>query len=101
MNIPVYLGLSILEISKIEMYEFCYDYIKPYYEGKAQLHYLDTESFIVYKKAEDVYAEIAKDVNIKFDTLNHKAERPLNDTNWIRTHNHLVRKRVSECLFMN
>ena len=32
MNKPVYLGLSILEISKTLVYEFCYDYIKPKYQ---------------------------------------------------------------------
>ena len=37
MNKPVYLGLSILEISKIVMYEFSYDYIKPKYDKKAKL----------------------------------------------------------------
>ena len=31
---PVYLGLSMLGISKTIMYEFCYDYIKPKYRGK-------------------------------------------------------------------
>ena len=32
MNKPVYLGLSILDISKTLMYEFWYDYIKPKYQ---------------------------------------------------------------------
>ena len=50
MNKPVYLGLSILELSKILMYEFCYDYIKPKYGEKAKLCYVDTNSFIVYIK---------------------------------------------------
>ena len=36
MNKPVYLGLSILEISKTRMYEFWYDYIKPKYRYKAK-----------------------------------------------------------------
>ena len=31
MNKPVYLGLSILDLSKNVMYEFCYDYVKPKY----------------------------------------------------------------------
>ena len=38
MNKPVYFGLSILELSKVLMYEFCYDYIKPKYDGKAKLY---------------------------------------------------------------
>ena len=37
MKKPVYLGLSILEISKIVMYELWYDYLKPKYGEKAKL----------------------------------------------------------------
>ena len=49
-NKPVYLGLSILELSKILMYEFWYGYVKPKYVEKAKLCYMDTDSFIVYNK---------------------------------------------------
>ena len=55
MNKPVYLGLSILEISKTLMYEFWYDYIKPKYQNDAKLCYKDTDSFIIYIKTEEVY----------------------------------------------
>ena len=48
MNKPVYLVLSILEISKIVLYEFWYDYVKQKYIKKAKLCYMDTDSFIVY-----------------------------------------------------
>ena len=47
MNKPIYLGLSILEISKILMYEFWYDYMKPKYNGNVKLCYMDTDSFIM------------------------------------------------------
>ena len=47
MNKPIYLGLSILDISKITMYEFWYDYVKIKYEDKARLCYMDTDSFVV------------------------------------------------------
>ena len=40
---PVYLGLSILELSKILTYEFCYDYVKAKYGVKAKLYYMDTD----------------------------------------------------------
>ena len=50
MNKPVYLRLLILELSKILMYYFWYDYVKPKYVEKGKLFYLDTDSFIVYKK---------------------------------------------------
>ena len=54
MNKPVYLGLSILDLSKIVMYEFWYDYIKPKYGENAKLFYMVTGSFIVHVKTEDV-----------------------------------------------
>ena len=41
----VYLGTSILEISKIVMYEFQYDHLKPRSVEKAKLCYIDTDSF--------------------------------------------------------
>ena len=48
MNKPVYLGTSILDISKTLMYKLWYDYIKPKYEDRAKLCYTDTDSFIIY-----------------------------------------------------
>ena len=45
MNKPVYLGLPTLEISKILLYEFWYDYIKPKYQNNAKICYMDTDSF--------------------------------------------------------
>ena len=47
MNKPIYLGLSILDISKITIYEFWYDYVKSKYEDKARLCYMDTDSFLL------------------------------------------------------
>ena len=65
MNKPVYLGLPMLEISKIVMYEFWYDYVKPKYGRKTKLCYMDTDSFIVYIKTEGIYSNIPKDVETK------------------------------------
>ena len=48
MNKPLYLGMSILDISKTLMYEFWYDYIKPKYGDTAKLCYMDTDSFIIH-----------------------------------------------------
>ena len=47
MTKPLYLGMSILDISKILMYEFWYDYIKPKYGDRAKLCYTDTDKFII------------------------------------------------------
>ena len=44
MNKPVHLGLSIIELSKILIYEFWYDYVKPKYGEKVKLCYMDTVS---------------------------------------------------------
>ena len=77
MNKQVYLGLSVLELSKIAMYEFWYDYVKPKYEEKAKLRYMDTDSFIVHVKIDDIYKDIAKDVEIRFDTSKHELNKPL------------------------
>ena len=55
MNKPVYLGLSVLEISKIAMYEFWYNYTKPKYGEKPKSCYMDTNIFIVYIKTEGIY----------------------------------------------
>ena len=62
MTKPVYLCLSILEISKIVMYEFWCDYVKPKYQENAKLCYMDAGSLIIYIKTEDICADIAKDV---------------------------------------
>ena len=77
MNKPIYLGLSILEISKILMYEFWYDYMKPKYGNNVKLCYMDTDSFIMSIKTEDFYKDIANDVEKRFDTSNYEADRPL------------------------
>ena len=75
MNKPVYLGLSILDISKTLMYEFWYNYIKPKHQYNAKLCYMDTDSFIIHIKTEDLYEEIANNVKKWFDTSNYDADR--------------------------
>ena len=60
MNKPVYLGLSILNLSKTVMYEFWYDYLKPKYGENVKLCYIDTDSFIVHVKTDYIYKDIAK-----------------------------------------
>ena len=77
MNKPIYLGLSILEISKILMYKFWYDYMKPKYGNDVKLCYMDTDSFIMNIKTNDFYEDIANDVENRFDTSNYEVNRPL------------------------
>ena len=77
MNKPIYLGLSILEVSKLSIYEFWYDYMKPKYGNNVKLCYMDTDSFIMNIKTEDFYKDIANDVEKRFDTSNYEVNRPL------------------------
>ena len=55
MTKPLYLGMSILDISKMLMYEFWYDYINPKYGDKGKMCYADTDSFIIYIKIENFF----------------------------------------------
>ena len=63
MNRPVYLGMSILDISKTLIKEFWYDYIKPKYQYKAKLCYTDTDSFVIHIETGDFYEDIANNVD--------------------------------------
>ena len=76
MNKPIYLGLAILSLSKIKMYEYWHDEMKPKYGNRIRLCYMDTDSFIMPIKTEDFYEDIAKDVEKKYDTSNYTVERP-------------------------
>ena len=75
-NKPVYLGLSILDLSKAIMYEFHYDYIKPKYNGRVNLLYTDTDSLMYEIETEDFYKDISDDVMDRFDTSNFKPNHP-------------------------
>ena len=75
-NKPVYLGLSILDLSKTIMYEFHYDYIKPKYGDRVSLLYTDTDSLVYEIETEDFYKDISADVMDRFDTSNYKPNHP-------------------------
>ena len=77
MNKPIYLGLSILDISKILMYEFWFDYMEPKHGNDVKLCYMDTDSFIMSIKTNDFYKDIANDVEKRFHTSNYEVDRPL------------------------
>ena len=88
MNKLVYLGLSILLLSKILMHEFWNDYVKLKYDEKAKMCYMDTDTFIVYIKTNDIYKDIAENFETRFHTSNYKLDRPLpkrktEKSNWL------------------
>ena len=74
MNKPVYIGQTVLDISKTLMYEFYYDYLKPKYADKVKLCYVDTDSFIIYFETEDFYKDISKDVKERFDASGYSKD---------------------------
>ena len=82
MNKPVYLGMSILDISKTLMYKFWYDYIKPKYGDRAKLWYTDTDSFIILIMTEDFFEDISVDVKTWSDTSNYDENDKKTSSNW-------------------
>ena len=78
MNKPVDLGQTILDLSKIVMYEFHYDYMKRKYDDdKLTLLCMDTDSLIHSIETKDFYKDIADDVRDRFDTNGYNSPRPL------------------------
>uniref|UniRef100_A0A1B0GEJ9 Uncharacterized protein n=1 Tax=Glossina morsitans morsitans TaxID=37546 RepID=A0A1B0GEJ9_GLOMM len=67
-NKPIYIGFTVLELSKWKMYNFHYDYMKPKYKVNINLSYMDTDSFIYDIETNDLYDDIRDDINCHFDT---------------------------------
>ena len=79
MNKPIYLGMSILDISKTLMYKFWYDYFKPKYGDREKLCYTDTDSFVINIITENFFEDVFDDVEVWYDTSNcyENDKRPL------------------------
>ena len=86
LNKPVYLGFSILGISKTLMYEFSYDYMKPKCGDNVRLCYMDTDSLIMHVKTEDFYKDIADGVEKR---LIHQIMKSID---------HYLQERIKRCL---
>ena len=76
-NKSVYLGLSILDLSKTVIYEFWSDYVMPKYGANAKLCYMDTNSFSVHVKTDDIYKNIAEDGEKRFDSWKFELDKQL------------------------
>ncbi|XP_030767535.1 uncharacterized protein LOC115891247 [Sitophilus oryzae] len=74
-NKPIYVGFSILEISKTIMYDFLYSYIKPKYGNKASLLYTDTDSLILQIQTDNFYDDMRENLD-RFDTSNYSQNNP-------------------------
>ena len=77
MNKRVDLGQVILDLSKIVMYEFHYDYMIPKYGDRLKLCYMDMDSVVYHIKTEDFYADITDNVPARFNTSGYIPDRPL------------------------
>ena len=75
-NKPIYLGMCILDLSKTLMYDFHYNFIKTKYGERATLLFTDTDSLAYELKTEDFYADIADDVDARFDTSEYPKDHP-------------------------
>jgi len=75
-NKPIYVGFSVLELSKITMYEFHYDRIMKKYGSDARLLYTDTDSFIYSIQTFDLYKDMETDIDA-YDTSNFNPYDPI------------------------
>ena len=70
MDKAIYVGFSILELSKLHMYETYYDLLQPYFgQENLQLHYNDTDGMILSIKTENIIEDLKNLENI-FDFSN-------------------------------
>ena len=73
LNKPIYVGMAILDLSKLHMYSFFYDVLKPKYGSKIKLAYTDTDSFIIHTETEDIYKDF-KEIGEHMDFCDYPKE---------------------------
>ena len=79
LNKPIYLGMCILDLSKLHMFNFHYNYIVKKYGDKSKLMFTDTDSLTYSIECEDVYADMAENKEL-FDMSEYSKENPVYDT---------------------
>ena len=82
MSKSVYLGLSISNPNKTPMYDFWHNYVKPKYGVKTKICSMDANRFIVHEKIDDIYKDIAEDVEKRFASLNYELNRKEKGSFW-------------------
>ena len=73
---PVYVGMSVLDLSKHLMYSFFYTTLKPRYAERVKLLYTDTDSLILEFQTEDLYEDMDEMLD-EYDTSNYSQDHPL------------------------
>ena len=76
LNKPVYASMTILDNSKNLMYEFFYEHLKMKYGPKCELIYTDTDSLLLEIQTEDIYKDMAEDIDLH-DTSDYPNDHPL------------------------
>ena len=70
---PAYIGMCILELSKVLTCEFHYDYIKNKFDNKLKLSFTDTDSLMYEIKTEDIYEDFSNNKKI-FVVIQNKSK---------------------------
>jgi hypothetical protein len=92
LNKPIYTGFSVLDLSKLLMYDFHYGYIKTMYGNNAELLFTDTDSLAYIIKTADIYADMLTNLHL-FDTSEYPEDSPLHST----TNRKVIGKFKDEC----
>ena len=92
LNRPIYVRMSILDLSKILMYDFYYNHLKKQYDERCEVIYTDTDSLLLEIQTEDIFADMAKHQHL-YDTSDFPKDHPLHST----TNKKVLRKMKDEC----
>ena len=92
LNRPVYVGMSILDLSKHHMYDFYYNVLKKKYGDRCRLLYTDTDSLLIEIQTENVYADMAATADL-YDTSDYPKDHPL----YSATNKKVLGKMKDEC----
>lgn len=76
---PIFIGFSVLELSKLHMYRLYYDNFKRFYREKCELMYCDTDSFFLTIETSDLYRELKNNFSHIMDFSNFPEGHPLHD----------------------
>ena len=80
LNKPIYVGMSVLDLSKHLMYDYYYNHLKVKYADHVKLCYTNTDSVIIHVTTADISADMLQNLD-EYDTSNYPSDHPLYSTN--------------------